>query len=429
MVQAATESGLDPRIHVSADHLRRLGGQARAITLLPRQPAGSILNGRHASRLRGRGLNFEELRGYVDGDDIRTIDWKVTARTGEPHVRVYTEERDRPTLLVVDQRMSMFFGSKVYMKSVIAAEVAALAAHRVLGQGDRVGGLVFGDDRIAEHRPQRSRLALNRFLNSIADANGLLDANAPAKAAMPLNQVLGSAVRIAKTSGLVLVFSDFDGIDEKTEPLIAALARSNDLILFNVSDPLAEELPENLKMTVSDGELQAELDADAGATRQRIAEMSSGRVAGGVQLGPQIRSSGSATDDHGTSARPDPPPAWSRRAKPMTEEFQGLGLVELINLLEEVPEPPPIAMTPQTPGWIVLGVVVAVLLFLLLRWAVQRHRAEAYRRAALRELEQAGDDPAAISTVLRRTALAAFPAGAGRSTHRSRLAGFSGSLV
>jgi uncharacterized protein (DUF58 family) len=247
--------------------------------MLPRQPAGSILNGRHSSRLRGRGLNFEELRGYVDGDDIRSIDWKVTARTGEPHVRVYTEERDRPTLLIVDQRMSMYFGSKVYMKSVIAAEAAALVAHRVLAQGDRIGGLVFGDNRIAEHRPQRSRLALNRFLNSIADADGQLFADAPATTPMSLNQVLRAAVRIAKTSGMVLIFSDFDGIDEKTEPLIAALARSNDLILFDVSDPLAEELPAGLKMTVSDGELQAEIDADAGATRRRVAEMAAGRVA------------------------------------------------------------------------------------------------------------------------------------------------------
>jgi len=279
MARTGTKTDPDPRIHVSADHLRRLGGTARAISLLPRQPAGSILNGRHSSRLRGRGLNFEELRNYVDGDDIRTIDWKVTARTGEPHVRVYTEERDRPTLLIVDQRMSMFFGSKVYMKSVIAAEAAALAAHRVLAQGDRVGGLVFGDNQIAEYRPQRSRIALNRFLNSIADANRQLDANAPTQAAMPLNRVLRSAVRIAKTSGLVLVFSDFDGIDEKTEPLIAALARANDLILFNVSDPLAKELPGNLKMTVSDGELQAELDVNAGATGKNVTEMALGRVA------------------------------------------------------------------------------------------------------------------------------------------------------
>ncbi len=105
-----------------------------------------MLNGRHASRLRGRGLNFEELRGYLPGDDVRAIDWKVTARTGEPHVRVMTEERDRPALIVVDQRMSMFFGSQLNMKAVTAAEAAALAAFRILDQGDRVGGIVFGDD-------------------------------------------------------------------------------------------------------------------------------------------------------------------------------------------------------------------------------------------------------------------------------------------
>ena len=88
----------------------------------------SILAGRHASRLRGRGLNFEEIRRYLPGDDTRNMDWKVTARMRKPHVRVYTEERDRPCLLVVDQRQSMFFGTRRCMKSVAAAEVAALAA-------------------------------------------------------------------------------------------------------------------------------------------------------------------------------------------------------------------------------------------------------------------------------------------------------------
>ncbi|MCB1312449.1 MAG: DUF58 domain-containing protein, partial [Sedimentitalea sp.] len=151
---AATE---DPRVHVDLAHLRALEGRAAAIRLSPRQPARSVLNGRHASRLRGRGLDFEELRGYLPGDDVRSIDWKVTARTGEAHVRVFTEERDRPALIVVDQRMSMFFGTVHAMKSVTAAEVAALAAFSVLAQGDRVGGIVFGDDIIAEFRPERSR--------------------------------------------------------------------------------------------------------------------------------------------------------------------------------------------------------------------------------------------------------------------------------
>lgn len=265
----------DPRVHVDLPRLLGLGGQARALSLLPRQPARSVLNGRHASKIRGRGLNFEELRDYQTGDDIRSIDWKVTARTGTPHVRVYTEERDRPTLLVVDQRMSMFFGSQVYMKSVIAAEAAAIAAHRLLAQGDRVGGLVFGDDMIAEHRPVRSPAALHRLLASIAAANERLHAEAEAEAEAPesssLNRVLQSTARIAKTNYLVLVFSDFDTADADTERLIRTLAAANDLLLFSVSDPLSRGLPDRFRLTASDGRLQAEVDTGRDATaRARI---------------------------------------------------------------------------------------------------------------------------------------------------------------
>jgi uncharacterized protein (DUF58 family) len=97
-----------PHVYTSLACLRGLEYQARNSSFLPRQPARSALSGRHASRVRGRGLNFEELRGYLSGDDIRSIDWKVTARTGGPHVRVFTEERDRPALILVDQRLSTF---------------------------------------------------------------------------------------------------------------------------------------------------------------------------------------------------------------------------------------------------------------------------------------------------------------------------------
>ena len=265
---AITDS--DPRIHVSAEQLRRLGSRSRSLSLLPHQPAKSVLNGRHASRLRGRGLNFEELRNYMPGDDVRTIDWKVTARTGEPHVRVYTEERDRATLLLVDQRVSMFFGSQVYMKSVVAAEAAAIAAQRVLGQGDRVGGFVFGDEVIAEHRPQHRAVALHRFLNSVAKANNLLNADLRPQNTIELNDVLQRAARIAGSNALVLVFSDFDGLNSHSESLIRKLAAANDLILFLVTDPLARNLPANMRAAISDGELQADFDASDPNLRDKV---------------------------------------------------------------------------------------------------------------------------------------------------------------
>lgn len=268
----------DTRIWVDVAHLRQFEGKSRALRFLPRQPARSVLNGRHASRLRGRGLNFEELRGYLPGDDVRAIDWKVTARTGEPHIRVYSEERDRPALIVVDQRMSMFFGTTLNMKSVTASEVAALAAWRVLDQGDRVGGLVFTDDAIAEVRPQRSRAAVDRLLHLIVQANQSLNADRIAEDPLSLNRVLEMAGRIASRDHLVIIVSDFDVVDDRTEILLGGMARHNDIILVNVSDPVAQQISENASLIVSDGQLQAEIDTGSKSTREALSNLAKGRL-------------------------------------------------------------------------------------------------------------------------------------------------------
>ena len=179
---AQTSVGQDDRVAVSLAHLRSLEFSARGFSFLPRQPANSILSGQHASRLRGRGLNFEELRHYRPGDDIRTMDWKVTNRTGKPHVRVYTEERERRVYLVVDQRVSMLFGSQRAMKSAVAAEIAALAAWRVLGVGDRIGALIFDDEQCHHFTPRRSREAVINILKRLETANAALVAGSRANA-------------------------------------------------------------------------------------------------------------------------------------------------------------------------------------------------------------------------------------------------------
>jgi uncharacterized protein (DUF58 family) len=269
----------DTRVHVDLAHLRRLEAKAKSLTFLPRQPARSALNGRHASRMRGRGLNFEELRDYLPSDDVRSIDWKVTARTGTPYVRVFTEERDRPALIVVDQRMSMFFGSELNMKSVTAAECAALAAFRVLDQGDRVGGIVFGDQVIAEVRPKRNMAALNRFLIALSDANSLLKADAPDVEPVTLNQVLRAVARIAPRNHLLIFFSDFSETDDQTKRLLSGLSRKNDVIIGLVSDPYAQDLPKGMKLVVSDGVLQAAIDTDDKDIHRQLSELATGRLA------------------------------------------------------------------------------------------------------------------------------------------------------
>ncbi|WP_434051937.1 MAG: DUF58 domain-containing protein [Roseibium sp.] len=275
-----TPEQADTRVKVSLHHLRSLEGRARKLTLLPSQPVTSVLNGRHASRLRGRGLNFEELRGYLPGDDPRTIDWKVTARTGEAHVRVYSEERDRPALLVVDQRMSMFFGTRLNMKSVTAAEAAALIAFRIIDRGDRVGAVIFGDGYVSEFRPKRGRTAVNRFLTALDRANRMLHAEAPrVEHPLFLNQPLTSVARLARRDHLVIVISDFDGLDDRTGKLVGTIARNNDVILCPVTDPISEDVPRNMKLVVSDGELQVELDTGTTETFRKLSDFASGRIA------------------------------------------------------------------------------------------------------------------------------------------------------
>src|SRR5262249_19693867 len=152
--------------------------------------------------------------------------WHVTARMQKPFVRVYTEERDRATLLVVDQRMNMFFGSRVSMKSVIAAEAAALTAWRVFQQGDRIGAYVFNDKTTDEVRPKRCRAEVLRILEILVRQNKSLHATCESQpdAGKRLNEVLRKVAKLARRDHLILVASDFDGADNTTRELLLHLA-------------------------------------------------------------------------------------------------------------------------------------------------------------------------------------------------------------
>ncbi len=269
-----------PNVYVGLDDLVRLRAKARGFTFLPRQPVHSLLAGRHASRMRGRGLNFEELRNYHPGDDIRTIDWRVTARTGEPHTRVFTEERDRPALLVVDQRQTMFYGTQVAMKSYTAAMLAGLAAWRVYEQGDRVGALVFSDTDVVEIRPQRSRQTVMRILDAIVRKNQALRVGPEAEGHPGrLNEVLKAARRLAPHDAVVAVISDFDGVDDDTRRHVRQLAIHNDVLCFLVHDPSALQLPERGRLVVSDGLMQVEIDFGDRRARKQLSEFTEGRIA------------------------------------------------------------------------------------------------------------------------------------------------------
>jgi len=223
--------------------------------------------------MRGRGLNFEEIRDYRSGDDVRSIDWKVTARLRRPHVRVFNEERDRPALLLVDQRLSMFFGSRQMLKSVAAAQAAAIGAWRVLGVGDRIGALVFNDREIVEVRPRRSRQTVLQILGAIAAQNQALGVGRGiVTTAAMLNRVLARTRRLALHDAVVIIISDCDGANQETRRLVAALAQHNDVIALLVHDPLQSDLPASASMSVTNGELQISLQVGRDSVRKNITD-------------------------------------------------------------------------------------------------------------------------------------------------------------
>ena len=248
-------------VTITLDELIQLQADARGFSFLPRQPVHSLLSGRHSSRLRGRGLAFEELRHYAQGDDVRTMDWKATARLRTPHVRVYTEERERPVLLVVDQRRPMFFGSRRAMKSVAAAEVAALSTWRTLQAGDRIGGIVFNDEELIDLRPQRSQTAGLRLLHEVVRMNQALAEHSEQPATVTLNHALEAAVRRATHDHLVVLISDLDGANDDTRRLATTLAAHNDVLIVAVYDPLGASLHNHPGMIASTPEGAVSLPA------------------------------------------------------------------------------------------------------------------------------------------------------------------------
>ncbi|MBY3125503.1 DUF58 domain-containing protein [Rhizobium laguerreae] len=261
----------DAGVYVSTDELVALESRARDLSFVQKARSHQQLAGRMNSAMRGRGLIFEELRDYLPGDDIRSIDWRVTARTSRPVVRVYSEEKERPALIIVDQRINMFFGSRRSMKSVTAAEAAILCAWRILGSGDRVGGFVFGEGGTSEVKPHRSRNAVIAFAEKIARQNTSLRAdskNEPDPQA--LDKVLSAVANIAHHDHLVVVVSDFDGHTATTRDILLRLSSRNDVICLLVYDPFLLELPTSGDIVVSGGGPQAELALRTASVRSLI---------------------------------------------------------------------------------------------------------------------------------------------------------------
>ncbi len=224
--------------------------------LVPKQRVSSILAGKHSSMMRGRGLDFEEVRNYVPGDDIRNIDWKVTARTRKTHTKVFNEEKERPALVVVDQSSYMLFGSELYLKSAMAAQVAALAAFRTVKKGDRCGGLVFNDERIEWFTPRRSRAAILQLLNAVCKQNNeLAQKKKVANNELQFEKTLKRIANYVTHDFIITLISDFTQCNAASYNIIKRLSVHNDVILVHIEDKL-DSIIHMHNMIISDGNKQ-----------------------------------------------------------------------------------------------------------------------------------------------------------------------------
>ncbi|MBL4821692.1 MAG: DUF58 domain-containing protein [Gammaproteobacteria bacterium] len=243
------------------------------------------VSGLHLSKMRGRGIDFEEFRPYQAGDDIRLIDWRVTARTGKPFTKVFREERERPVIIAVDQTPNMYFGSQVAFKSVIAAQVASLFCWLAIDNGDRVGGLVYSDTGASLVRPRRSRRSAMHLLNFMHQYNlRLQDRNFDnAPPADPnfrpgLAYALGQIRRITKPGSTLYVISDFATLDEQALQYLYQLSRHNNLVCCFIYDALEEMLPVPGFYSITDGKRKGALNTYNSRIRSSYQEQFKQRV-------------------------------------------------------------------------------------------------------------------------------------------------------
>ena len=261
-------------VHASSDELVRCHLQARDLRLDSRQSARSAITGVHASRFRGRGMDYQESRVYQPGDDIRSMDWRVTARSGHAHVKLYQEERERPVVVMIDLGPGMFFATRGAFKSVIAARAAALIGWAAIQNGDRIGALLFngGHHEIRPLGGQRGVLRLIRELVTATDPGQAMAGHAENNETSHLNEALLRLRRVARPGSLVFILSDFYAINEDTRRHLQDLRQHNDIVACQIVDALELEPPAAGRYAISDGVHTGLLDTRSAARRAAYTE-------------------------------------------------------------------------------------------------------------------------------------------------------------
>lgn len=258
-------------IHLTASELIALRPRCHALRLPMRQAAASALAGAYRSRFRGRGVDFLESRAYQPGDDIRNMDWRVTARTGRAHTKVFQEERERPVLIVLDATPSLYFGTRSRLKSVAAGQMAAAVAWSAVRRGDRIGGFLFAPGRHRELRPAGGRRGAMRMIQGLV---GWLQPEAEQPSEQePLSLALERVRHAVRPGSLVVIISDFFSLDENCNRHLSRLRQHNDVIGCQVLDSAEHHLPAG-RFPITDGEQSSILDMGQKTAAKRYQDMS-----------------------------------------------------------------------------------------------------------------------------------------------------------
>ena len=313
---------------MSVDALLRQRHHVRRFGLNAKLKATSAISGLHGSRFRGRGMDYAESRIYEPGDDIRNMDWRVTARTGKAHTKMFSEERERPVVFVVDANPSMKFGTRKQFKSVAAAKSASLLAWSVVNNGDRVGLMSFGPAGIEFEKPAGGKRGMMRLVQHLVSADERNPADAEGHCS--LAEALKKLRSLVRPGSMVVVISDFHHLGDEAKRHLVQLRKHNDVLGFVLSDPFELQAPPPGLYGVQNRGQTSVFNALKRKSREAFEHLAQGRLqqareltqSAGVPLIPLLTSD--ALPEVISQMIKNPEAAWSQRVKnePVLAAFQ-----------------------------------------------------------------------------------------------------------
>ena len=248
-------------IHTDLRQLIRLRASAAKLCLFSAQKTQTLQAGTKQATHLGRGMDFAEVRPYQAGDDVRHINWRLTARAGKPYSKIYQEERERPMYLLIDQSSSMAFGTRSVFKNVLAAKLAALFSWAGLKHNDQIGGAVFNDDGHHWVKPKRQRKTVLQLLNEVVHYNHQSPGpSSGISVANPLLNTLKHLQREMHSGSIVVIISDFSHCDAECEKLISNISQYNTVLNIMTYDVLESTAPTKNLFNFTNGEQTLEFD-------------------------------------------------------------------------------------------------------------------------------------------------------------------------